>query len=303
MNGSAPRIPDPKELEREISEFLSKKFGGHVKVLSPVVMAEESPAAVTPETPRRKTRVDFNLKPEELIAYLDQYVVRQDQAKAILATKICTHFNRIRRAQENPGPLETAPGGHQEQRADDRPHGRRQNLYHQADRLQDRGAVRQGRRHQVQRDRLRRRRRGGPGAGPGPRGRRRHRTGRSTGSSTSTRSTRSPRRDNLVGADVSRTGVQRALLKPMEETDVDLKVPHDPVSHDAGNRAVPQNGQARKAGLGQHQKHALHHERGVRRPGADHPTTAVKPGDRIRCAAHERAGAGRYPARTSRPRI
>jgi len=27
---------------------------------------------------------------------------------------------------------------------------------------------------------------------------------------------------------VSRTGVQRALLKPMEETDVDLKVPHDP---------------------------------------------------------------------------
>jgi ATP-dependent Clp protease ATP-binding subunit ClpX len=30
--------------------------------------------------------------------------------------------------------------------------------------------------------------------------------------------------------DVSRTGVQRALLKPMEETEVDLKVPHDPIS-------------------------------------------------------------------------
>jgi endopeptidase Clp ATP-binding regulatory subunit ClpX len=36
--------------------------------------------------------------------------------------------------------------------------------------------------------------------------------------------------NNLVGADVSRTGVQRALLKPMEETEVDLKVPHDPIS-------------------------------------------------------------------------
>ncbi|WP_291460671.1 AAA family ATPase [Desulfobacula sp.] len=35
---------------------------------------------------------------------------------------------------------------------------------------------------------------------------------------------------NVMGAQVSRTGVQRALLKPMEETDVDLKVPHDPVS-------------------------------------------------------------------------
>jgi ATP-dependent protease Clp ATPase subunit len=35
---------------------------------------------------------------------------------------------------------------------------------------------------------------------------------------------------NIIGHDVSRTGVQRALLKPMEETEVDLKVPHDPVS-------------------------------------------------------------------------
>jgi hypothetical protein len=35
---------------------------------------------------------------------------------------------------------------------------------------------------------------------------------------------------NIIGADVSRSGVQRALLKPMEETDVDLKVPHDPIS-------------------------------------------------------------------------
>ncbi len=35
---------------------------------------------------------------------------------------------------------------------------------------------------------------------------------------------------NFIGADVSRTGVQRALLKPMEETEVDLKVPHDPIS-------------------------------------------------------------------------
>jgi endopeptidase Clp ATP-binding regulatory subunit ClpX len=35
---------------------------------------------------------------------------------------------------------------------------------------------------------------------------------------------------NIIGPDVSRTGVQRALLKPMEETDVDLRVPHDPIS-------------------------------------------------------------------------
>jgi ATP-dependent protease Clp ATPase subunit len=36
--------------------------------------------------------------------------------------------------------------------------------------------------------------------------------------------------NSVIGPDVSRTGVQRALLKPMEETEVDLKVPHDPIS-------------------------------------------------------------------------
>ena len=33
------------------------------------------------------------------MSYLDQYIVKQDAAKSVLATKICTHFNRIRRHQ------------------------------------------------------------------------------------------------------------------------------------------------------------------------------------------------------------
>ncbi len=53
---------------------------------------------------------------------------------------------------------------------------------------------------------------------------------RSTASFTSTRWTRSPQARLRLGAEVSRTGVQRALLKPMEETEVELKVPHDPIS-------------------------------------------------------------------------
>ncbi|MCC7265302.1 MAG: AAA family ATPase [Candidatus Latescibacteria bacterium] len=40
--------------------------------------------------------LEFDLKPEELISYLDQYVIGQPEAKAILATKFCTHFNRLR---------------------------------------------------------------------------------------------------------------------------------------------------------------------------------------------------------------
>ena len=42
-------------------------------------------------------KLKFDLKPKDLITYLDQYIVKQETAKKILATKICTHFNRINR--------------------------------------------------------------------------------------------------------------------------------------------------------------------------------------------------------------
>ncbi|NKB65538.1 MAG: AAA domain-containing protein [Candidatus Latescibacteria bacterium] len=47
------------------------------------------------ETQPPKEEWNFSLKPEELEAYLNQYAIGQYQAKAILATKICTHFNRL----------------------------------------------------------------------------------------------------------------------------------------------------------------------------------------------------------------
>ncbi len=90
------KIPDQKELERELSDYLSKKYGSRIKVISPywVAKAEKEPEG------RAKTgklsRINFDLKPEELEAYLDEYVIKQEQAKSILATKVCTHFNRIR---------------------------------------------------------------------------------------------------------------------------------------------------------------------------------------------------------------
>jgi ATP-dependent protease Clp ATPase subunit len=100
MKSQSPKIPDPKELEKEIGEFLSKKFGNNVKIVTPMILPQEGAVDKAKAPPRQKKNINFDLKPEELIAYLDQFVVKQDSAKAILATKICTHFNRIKRAQE-----------------------------------------------------------------------------------------------------------------------------------------------------------------------------------------------------------
>ncbi len=88
-------IPNPKEIEKEISDFLSKKYGNQVKLVSPIVVPEHGSSEDTSGKGRDDHDVNFDLRPEELIGYLDQYIIRQEAAKRILATKISTHFNRI----------------------------------------------------------------------------------------------------------------------------------------------------------------------------------------------------------------
>jgi endopeptidase Clp ATP-binding regulatory subunit ClpX len=40
--------------------------------------------------------INFNLKPEDLESFLNQYVVGQEDAIEVVATKVCTHFNRMK---------------------------------------------------------------------------------------------------------------------------------------------------------------------------------------------------------------
>ncbi|MEJ5358539.1 MAG: AAA family ATPase [Desulfobacterales bacterium] len=221
-------LPDPKDLEKEIADFLAKKFGGQVKVLSPLVMTAEVPAAPPRESPRPEP-IRFDLKPEELIAYLDEYIVKQDRAKATLATKVCTHFNRIRCLQENPERFESTAGGIKNNVLLIGPTGVGKTymvkliaaklgvpfVKGDATKFSETGYV-GGDVEDLVRDLVRE-------AGDDIE---RARYGiiyiDEIDKIASAR--------NHLGADVSRTGVQRALLKPMEETEVELRVPHDPVS-------------------------------------------------------------------------
>ncbi len=223
------KIPSPKEIEKEISEFLSKKFKNNVKVISPVVLPQELTLDKGKESSHKAKKIKFDLLPEDLIAYLDQYIVKQDMAKAVLATKICTHFNRIKRAEDSPDDFNEIVGSIKNNVLMIGPTGVGKtyiikliakkigvpfvkgdatkfsetgyvggdvedlirDLVHEAD--DDIELAQHGIIYIDEIDKI-----------------------------ASSR--------NLIGADVSRTGVQRALLKPMEETEIDLKVPHDPIS-------------------------------------------------------------------------
>ena len=79
------RIPNQRELEKELSEYLSKKYGSRIKIVSPFFFprTDEAPTDDTVEGGKSGDLFSFDLLPEELESYLDSFVVKQQEAKAI----------------------------------------------------------------------------------------------------------------------------------------------------------------------------------------------------------------------------
>ena len=100
MKDSDSKVPDQKELEKELNEYLGKKYGDRIRLVVPMLFPKPQAEEVSKEEKElgegKKKKIHFDLKPEELEAFLNDYIIRQDDAKEILATKVCTHFNRIK---------------------------------------------------------------------------------------------------------------------------------------------------------------------------------------------------------------
>lgn len=60
--------------------------------------AQEKPesAGDHPGTKVHESEINFNILPEELEEYLNRYVVGQESTVEVIATKVCTHFNRMK---------------------------------------------------------------------------------------------------------------------------------------------------------------------------------------------------------------
>lgn len=234
--------PSPEKLREEITEFLRSKYGNSVALTDvDVAMPKDGFDA---HDKKSVDEIDFDLKPIELEEYLRNYVLHQESAVEILATKICTHFHRRRYELEHPehGPsvgriksniLMIGPTGV----------GKTYLVKLIADKIgvpfvkgdatkfSETGYV-GGDVDDLVRDLVREAKGDIQLA--------------QYGIVYVDEIDKIAASGNSVGPDVSRGGVQRALLKLMEDTDVDLRTPHDLASQMEAVMEAQKNGKSER---------------------------------------------------------
>jgi ATP-dependent Clp protease ATP-binding subunit ClpX len=90
--------PNPDELRKDMEDFFSKKYGDKVKLGILQNLPDQARTADEgTETAEGPLDLSFDYLPRDIKNYLDRFVIKQDSAKKVLATAICDHYNHIRR--------------------------------------------------------------------------------------------------------------------------------------------------------------------------------------------------------------
>src|SRR6184192_196307 len=96
QNPPPPTFPSPEELKTKITEFMKQNFGDRVSVAA---FPAPEPAEAEPEEKAEKIdnqEFEFNFLPRDIKAHLDRFVIKQDEAKKVLAIAVCDHYNHAK---------------------------------------------------------------------------------------------------------------------------------------------------------------------------------------------------------------
>lgn len=89
-------FPTPEQVQKEFERFVKERFGGRVQIFAQQMeRADDGDDEDEDEERVDKAKFSFSLKPKDIKAHLDRYVIRQDEAKKALAIAVCDHYNHV----------------------------------------------------------------------------------------------------------------------------------------------------------------------------------------------------------------
>ena len=102
-----PPPPSPEEISRKLSEFFKANFGNvNISAFGPGMEepVEDSESGHEPDEDDPEAVgasfdgeiFDFNYRPRDVKAHLDRFVIRQDEAKKVLSIAVCDHYNHAK---------------------------------------------------------------------------------------------------------------------------------------------------------------------------------------------------------------
>jgi endopeptidase Clp ATP-binding regulatory subunit ClpX len=87
--------PETDPLQARLQEFLRR----NLEPGSGFIPQVEQPSKDEPAAPRKATAAfDFDLTPRQVKEHLDRFVIKQDEAKKVLAITVCDHYHHVRAA-------------------------------------------------------------------------------------------------------------------------------------------------------------------------------------------------------------
>ena len=102
-----PKAPgSPEEITRKLEDFIKNTLGGQVLFTRveghggrPMLDEDEKPVEET--KPDNGKVFEFNYRPADIKAHLDRFVIRQDEAKKVLATAVCDHYHHAQMLRDD----------------------------------------------------------------------------------------------------------------------------------------------------------------------------------------------------------
>ena len=89
--------PPPEEIQRQLAEFMRHQFQQET---APDLDAETSNEDRGRKKKSSEGDFQFDYKPQDVKAYLDRFVIKQDEAKKVLSVALCDHYHHVRLAFE-----------------------------------------------------------------------------------------------------------------------------------------------------------------------------------------------------------